>query len=79
MEKSETRLNFLDKMINKSGTKIWARQTNVDSKRYVSFTTNHPRQHLTYIPFFFARKICTIVENKNIKEKRCKELKKTYC
>ena len=79
MGKSETRLNFLDKMINKCGTKIWAQQTNIDSKRYVSFMANQPQHHLTYIPFFFARKICTIVENKSIKEKRCKELKKTYC
>ena len=36
-----------------------------DSKRYVSFTSNHPRHFLTNIPFSLAKK-------------RFKELKKTY-
>ena len=79
MEKSQARLLFLDIMINKSGTKIWMDIYNkpTDSKRYVPFTSNHPRHCLTNIPFSLARRICTIVENENIKEKRFKELKKT--
>ena len=48
-----------------------------DSKRYVPFTSNHIQHCLTDIPFSLARRICTIVENKNIKEKCLKELKKT--
>ena len=41
------------------------------------FTSNHPGHCLTNIPFSLARRICTIVENENVKEKRNKELKKT--
>ena len=51
MEKSQTRLPFLDIMINKSGTKIWMDIYNkpTDSKRHISFTSNHPRYCLTNI------------------------------
>ena len=78
MEKSQTRLPFLDIIINKSGTKIWIDIYNkpTDSKRYVPFTSNHPRHCLTNITFSLARRICTSVENKNVKQKRFKELKK---
>ena len=38
---------------------------------------NHRRHCLTNIPFSLARRICTIAENENVKEKRFKELKKT--
>ena len=48
-----------------------------DSKRYVPFTSNHPRHCLTNISFSLARITCTIAENENVKEKRFKELKKT--
>ena len=62
-------------MVQKSG---WIFTINQQiSKRYVPFTSNHPRDCLTNIPFSFARRICTIVENENVKEKRFKELKKT--
>ena len=60
-------------MINESGTKIWM---DIYSKRYVRFTSNHPPHCLTNIHFSLARRICTIVENENVKEKRFKELKK---
>ena len=78
MEKSQTRLPFLDIMINKSGTKIWMDIYNkpTDSKRYVSFMSNHPKHCLTNIPFSLARRICTIVGNEHVKEKRFKELKR---
>ena len=77
-EKSQTRLPFLDIMINKSGTKIWMDIYNkaTNSKRYVPFTSNHPRHCLINTPFSLAIRICTIVENENVKEKRFKELKK---
>ena len=48
-----------------------------DSKRYIILTSNHPRHCLTKIPFSLTRRICTIVENVNVKEKCFKELKKT--
>ena len=78
MGKNQTRLLFLDIMINNSGTKIWLDIYNkpADSKRYVSFTSNHPRHCLTNITFSIARKICTIAENQKVNEKHFKELKK---
>ena len=79
MEKSETRLPFLNIMINESGTEIWMDIYNkpTDAKPYVPFTSNHTRHCLTNMPFSLARRICTIVENENVKEKRFKGLKKT--
>ena len=47
-----------------------------DLKRYTLFTTNHLRHCLTNVPFSLARRICNIVENKNVKRKRFKELGK---
>ena len=75
MEKSQTRLPFLDIMINKSGTKICMDIYNkpADSKPYVQFMSNHSQHCLTTIPFFLGRRICTIVENENVKEKDFKE------
>ena len=60
MEKSQTRLPFLDIIINKSGTKIWMDIYNkpTDSKRYAPFTSTHPRHCLTYFTFSLAKKMC---------------------
>ena len=79
MEKSKTRLHIVGIMINKGGTKIWMDISSklTDSKRYVPVTSNHSQHCLTNcLPFSLARRICTTVENENIKEKRFKELKK---
>ena len=46
-----------------------------DSKRYVPFTSNHPRSCLRNIPFCLARRICAIVEEEETKLKRLSELK----
>ena len=61
-----TSFRYNDKQ-NKSDTKIWMDifSKPTDSKRYVPFTSNHPRYFLTNIPFSLAKK-------------RFKELKKTY-
>ena len=69
MEKSQTRLPFLDMIITKSGTKIWIDIYNksTDSKRYAPFTSTHPRHCLTYITFSLAKANCTINENENVK------------
>ena len=78
IEKSQTRLPFLVIMINKNGTKIWMdiyQQTN-RLKKICPFTSNHSRPCLKHILFSLARRICIIVENENVKEKRFKELKK---
>ena len=69
MEKSQTKLLLLDIMINKSGKKMWIDISNkaVDSKRYVSFTSNHLRHCLTNIPFSLTRRMCAIVRHENVK------------
>ena len=46
-----------------------------DSKRYVPFTSNHPRSCLQNVPIFLATGICTIVEEEGTKLKRLPELK----
>ena len=81
MEKSQTGLPFLDVMINKSGTKISINIYNktTDSKRYVASTSHHPQHCLANIPFSLAGRICTIMGNEHVKEKRFKEMKKKHC
>ena len=76
MERSTTNLPFLDIMIYKTGTKIWMDIYNkpTDSKRYVPFTSNHPRSCLRNIQFCLARRICAIVEEET-KLKQLSELK----
>ena len=78
MEKSQTRLPFLDVMINKSGTKISINIYNktTDSKRYVAFTSHHPQHCLANIPFSLAGRICTIMGNEHVKENALKKWKK---
>ena len=46
-----------------------------DSKRYLSYLFNHPKSSLKYIPFCLTRRICMIVENKNVRYMKLKELK----
>ena len=79
MEKSQPTLLFLDIMMKKSGIKIWMDTYNkpTDSKQYVRFTSNYPWHCLTNILFSLAKRICTIVESENVKEKCFKELKRT--
>ena len=63
-------------MIHKTGTKIWMDiySKPTDSKRYVPFTSNHPRDCLRNIPFCLARRICAIAEEEETKLKRLSEL-----
>ena len=77
MERSTTNSPVLDIMINKTGRKIWMDIYNkpTNSKRYVPFTSNHPRSSLRNIPFCLARRICAIVEQEETKLKRLSELK----
>ena len=49
----------------------------LDPKWYVPFTSTHPRHCLTNMPLSLARRMCTIIENENVKEKHFKELIKT--
>ena len=63
-------------MINKEGKKvfmdIYSKPT--DSKRYVSFESNHSKHCLKNIPFSLARRICMIAEKDSLKEIKLKEL-----
>ena len=66
MENSQTRLHFLDTMINKSGAKIWIDICNkpTDSKLYLLFTLNNPWHSLTNTPFSLAREFVPLLEKK---------------
>ena len=46
-----------------------------DSKRYVSYLSNHPKPCLTNIPFCLARRICMLEENKNVRYMKLKVLR----
>ena len=63
-------------MINKEGKKvimdIYSKPT--DSKRYVSFKSNHPKHCLKNIPLSLARRIYMIAEKDCLKEIKLKEL-----
>ena len=76
MKTSDIQLPFLDVMINKEGKKvfmdIYSKPT--DSKRYVSFKSNHPKHCLKNIPFSLARRTCMIAEKDSLKEIKLKEL-----
>ena len=65
-------------MMKKYGTKILMDiyKKPADSKRYVPLTSKYPRHCLTNITFPLTRRICTIVENENVKAKWLKKLKK---
>ena len=76
METSDTQLPFLDAMINKEGKKVFmdVYSKRKDSKRYLSFKSNHPKHCLKNIPFSLARRICMIAERNSLKEIKLKEL-----
>ena len=76
METSDTQLPFLDVMINKEGKKVFMDiySKRKDSKRYLSFKSNHSKHCLKNIPFSLARRICKITERNSLKEIKLKEL-----
>ena len=79
MELNDNKLPFLDILITKSGKKNWINiySKPTDSKRYVSYLSNHPNSCLNNIPFSLARRTCIIVENKNVRYLKLKELRAT--
>ena len=77
MQKSKEIVPFLDILIRKDGLNIW---TNVytkptDTRRYLSFSSSHPKHCKVNIPFCLARRIRTIVENEKAKKSHLKELR----
>ena len=53
---------------NSLSTDIFYKAT--DSHNYVPFFSFHPHRTLTNIPYSLARRICTIVSDVNVRDKR---------
>ena len=77
MKAHKTQLPFLDILLCKDGktnyTDIYYKRT--DSHQYLDFSSCHPKHCKTNIPYTLARRICTIITNRNIREQRLEELK----
>ena len=76
MQKSHARITFLDIMINKSVTKIMFTKKKQTQNDIFHLRLTHPWHCLTNISSSPVRRICTTIENENVK-KRLKELKKS--
>ena len=78
-EETKTEANYLDIKIlvkdNKIITDLFQKPT--DSQHYVPFISSHPSHTKRNIPFNLARRICTIVEERNTRDQRLTELKNT--
>ena len=76
IESSKTSINFLDIHISvndyKISTDIYHKPT--DSQQYVHFKSCHPPHTKQNIPFNLARRICTIVADKEQRKRRLIEL-----
>ena len=76
-ELNDNKLLFLDILITKSNKKICMKiySKPTDSKRYVSYLSDHPKPCLKNVPFCPGRRICVIVENKHVRYMKLKELR----
>ena len=76
VEHSTHELPFLDILIIKEDSKIitdlYSKPT--DTHQYLDFRSCHPSHTKRNIPFNLARRICTIVKDLNLRDKRLKEL-----
>ena len=79
MESSKTSINFLHINISvndyKISTDIYRKPT--DSQQYVHFKSCHSSHTKENIPFSLARRICTIVENRELRNRKLIELQTT--
>ena len=77
MKLNDNKLPFLDILTTKSGKNIWMNMYSkpTDSKRYVSYFSNHLKPCLKNILFCLPRPISMIVENKNVRYMKLKELR----
>ena len=68
---------FLDVFIRKEDDRIWMDLYTkaTDTRRYLPFSSGHPKHCKLSIPFCLVRRICTIVENEQAKNKHLEELK----
>ena len=78
MEQHDLYLPFLDIMINKDPdhNNIWMDifYEKTDTRRFIPFNSCHSKQCKNNISFTFARRVCTIVENSEVRKKRLDEL-----
>ena len=78
MECSVKEIPFLDILLQVDGqvisTDIYRKPT--DTQQYLHFKSQHPKTCLKAIPYNLARRICTIVSDKNLREIRLSELRK---
>ena len=78
IEYSDERLPFLDILIIKENncikTDIYYKPS--DTKQYLLFNSCHPKHTRLNIPYNLARRLCTIVSDKETLDERIKELKK---
>ena len=71
MEYSKDAIPFLDMLIKHNNDKIWMDiyYKPTDTHKCFPFSSNHPKHCKKNIPFTLARRICTIVENTEVKMK----------
>ena len=76
MEHSREKLPFLDILVFKNGNKlstdIYYKPT--DTHQYLNFKSCHPRHVKNNIPYCLAKRICTIVIEKELRKQRLEEL-----
>ena len=74
---SKKMVPFLDVLIRKEQSIIWTDLyiKPADTRRYLPFSSSHPKSCKVNIPFCLAGRICTIVKNVSAKEKHLRELK----
>ena len=77
MTLKDNKLFFLNILIKKSVKKNWMKiySRPTDSKRYVSYVSNHLKSILKNIPFCLPSWICMIRENKYVSYMKLKELR----
>ena len=79
IKKSSTSIPFLDVLITKQQDKITTDiyYKSTDTHQYLHFGSSHPRHTKRSIPYNLARRICTIVSDKQTRDQRLCELE-TY-
>ena len=77
MQQSKEMVPFLDVLIRKEDNMIWMDLYTkaTGTKRYLPFSSAHPKHCKVNIPFCLARRISTIVENEEAKKKHLEESK----
>ncbi|OOZ57814.1 hypothetical protein [Solemya velum gill symbiont] len=76
MEIGEEQIPFLDVLVKKRGSKITTDiyYKDTDNHQYLDFHSSHPSHTKRNIPYCLARRICTIVDDRETLERRLEEL-----